>query len=82
MLATLADAPFDKKDWIFEIKWDGYRTIAEIEQGKVQIYSRNGLSFNGYFPEIARELEDYPDTVLDGEVVAFEHPEKSSHSDF
>lgn len=30
MLATLVDSPFDKKDWIFEVKWDGYRTIAEV----------------------------------------------------
>lgn len=75
MLATLVDTPFDKKDWIFEVKWDGYRTIAEVEEGKVRIYSRNGLSFNTYFPEIARELKEYPDAVFDGEVIAFENPE-------
>lgn len=72
MLATLVDGPFDGKDWIFEIKWDGYRAIAEIEDGKIHLYSRNGISFDTKFQEIREELQDYPDVVFDGEIVAFD----------
>ena len=46
MLAKIGKEPFDDKDWIFEMKYDGYRAIAEIDNGTVQLYSRNQLSFN------------------------------------
>jgi bifunctional non-homologous end joining protein LigD len=42
MLATLTDAPFDDKDWIFEDKYDGFRMVATVEDGRVRLYSRNG----------------------------------------
>jgi ATP-dependent DNA ligase len=42
MLATLTDAPFDDKGWIFEDKYDGFRMVAKIEDGSVILYSRNG----------------------------------------
>src|ERR1700743_100110 len=42
MLAALTDAPFDDPDWAFEDKYDGFRMIAEIKNGKVALYSRNG----------------------------------------
>jgi bifunctional non-homologous end joining protein LigD len=45
MLATLTDEPFDNPDWIYEVKWDGYRAIAEIKKGEVKFYSRNGYLF-------------------------------------
>jgi ATP-dependent DNA ligase len=45
MLATLVHEPFDRRGWLFEIKWDGYRAIAEVDKGQVRLYSRNGLSF-------------------------------------
>ena len=41
MLATLTDAPFDDKAWIFEEKYDGFRMIAAVEGGQVTLYSRN-----------------------------------------
>ena len=44
MLATLTDAPFDDKEWIFEDKYDGFRMVATIERGDVTLYSRNGRS--------------------------------------
>ena len=45
MLATLGTEPFDDKEWLFEIKWDGYRAIAETGGKETRLYSRNGLSF-------------------------------------
>lgn len=70
MLAKRTDEPFDGQDWIFEIKWDGYRTIAEIIDGKVDIYSRNGLSFNIKFSIITEALSDFSHSaILDGEIV-------------
>ena len=44
MLATLIDAPFDGRDWVFETKWDGFRLVAKIEKGSLTLYSRSGLS--------------------------------------
>jgi ATP-dependent DNA ligase len=44
MLAGRAEKAFDHPDWIFEIKWDGYRAIAEVQRGSVRLYSRNHLS--------------------------------------
>jgi ATP-dependent DNA ligase len=44
MLATLTDAPFDDKGWIFEDKYDGFRMVAKTDGGKVTLYSRNGRS--------------------------------------
>src|SRR3989339_2056284 len=50
MLATLVKEPFDHPDWVFEVKWDGYRAVAEIRDGEVSLYSRNGISFSRKFP--------------------------------
>ncbi|HEX8677869.1 MAG TPA: hypothetical protein VF700_11645, partial [Segetibacter sp.] len=44
MLAKETDRPFSKEDWIFEIKWDGYRAIAEVNNKDVKLYSRKGIS--------------------------------------
>jgi bifunctional non-homologous end joining protein LigD len=70
MLAKLKDEPFDSPEWIYEIKWDGYRAIAEVSDGNVQLYSRNHISFNQKFEPIidALELLEH-NVVLDGEVV-------------
>lgn len=73
MLATLVDDPFDSDEWIFEIKWDGYRAIAEIDEGHVKLYSRNLLPFNQKFKAIAEELKRIPGkAVLDGEIVVLD----------
>jgi hypothetical protein len=49
MLAMLVHQPFDRRGWLFEIKWDGYRAIAEVDKGQVRLYLRNGLSFTVHF---------------------------------
>lgn len=63
--------PFNDKDWVFEIKWDGYRAIADLREG-LKFYSRNGLNFEKKFAPIARELSRQTHSmILDGEVVAY-----------
>ena len=70
MLATSAEKIFNKKGWIYEIKWDGYRVLASIQSGTVNLYSRNGINYNSKFPKLVRDLEEIPhDVILDGEVV-------------
>lgn len=70
MLATLVRAPFDRDGWIFEIKWDGYRAIADVEGGDVALYSRRGEPFELQFPPIYEALKKLRrDVVLDGEIV-------------
>jgi bifunctional non-homologous end joining protein LigD len=70
MLATLVEEPFDSEDWLFEVKWDGFRSLAFIENGQVELKSRNNLSFNQKFPSIVRSLEKSKESViLDGEIV-------------
>jgi bifunctional non-homologous end joining protein LigD len=79
MLATLVDAPFDRAGWLFEIKWDGYRAIAEIEGGAVRLYSRNDISFKDKFAAIANALAGLGrDAILDGEVVVLDDTGQSS----
>jgi len=73
MLATLVDQPFDGPDWIYEIKWDGYRVISYLNRGKVEMRSRNNLSFNEKFDVILDALEKWKiKAVLDGEIVALD----------
>jgi bifunctional non-homologous end joining protein LigD len=74
MKAVLVDAPFSDPDWLFERKLDGIRCVA-IKSGKeVRLLSRNELSLNERYPEVAEALERNPAGALavDGEVVAFE----------
>jgi bifunctional non-homologous end joining protein LigD len=71
MLATLTDAPFDDKDWIFEDKYDGFRMIVTIEGGEVTLYSRNGKIISHNYVDVAKALEGIKhDAVIDGELVA------------
>jgi bifunctional non-homologous end joining protein LigD len=79
MLATLARKPFAHPDWIFEVKWDGYRAVAEVRDGDVSLYSRNLLSLGEKFAPVAEALRECRfDAVLDGEIVAVDdrgHPD-------
>ncbi len=70
MLATPVGAPFDHPDWVFEVKWDGYRAVAEVRDGEVALYSRNLLPLNEKFSPIVAELRTFGfEAVLDGEIV-------------
>lgn len=70
MLATPVKEPFDHPDWIFEVKWDGYRAVAEIRDDDVSLYSRNLISFDRKFFSITEALRKLRfDAVLDGEIV-------------
>jgi len=81
MLATLIDRPFTLEDWIFEIKWDGYRAIAQTHGKEVRLYSRNQKPFEEEFPEVVRSLKQIRyDVVLDGEIVAVDHQGNSKFS--
>ncbi|HMK07024.1 MAG TPA: DNA ligase D, partial [Flavobacterium sp.] len=80
MLATTVEGAFDRKDWIFEIKYDGYRTVAVIEPDSVNLFSRNKISFNKNFKSVAEELSQIKHSaVIDGEVVV---EDDSGKSDF
>lgn len=70
MLAQSVEESFNKKGWIYEIKWDGYRVISRIESGKVHLSSRNHQSYDEKFAPIVSSLKKIPgNAVLDGEVV-------------
>ena len=69
MLATPTSRPFDRAGWLFEIKWDGYRAVAEIEANQVRLYSRNQLSLESRFAPLLPALQRFGhDAVVDGEV--------------
>ncbi len=79
MLATLAEEPVDGKDWVFEVKWDGYRCLAFIENKAVTLLSRNGQPFNQKFPEISSALSGHRlNAVFDGEITALDKEGRSS----
>jgi len=70
MLAKQTDKAFDNKDWLFEIKWDGYRAVADKNKKDILLYSRNGLSFQQTYPIVVDQLKKIKaDAILDGEIV-------------
>lgn len=70
MLATLVDKPFDAEGWNYEIKWDGYRALAYLSNGKIEIRSRNNKSFNEKFYPVHHALTKLKlNAVLDGEII-------------
>jgi bifunctional non-homologous end joining protein LigD len=78
MLCTLIDRPFSHPEWIFEIKWDGYRALAFIDRREVTLKSRNNVLWNTHFSEIVTHLKKIKDSViLDGEIVVLDPKGKS-----
>lgn len=77
MLATLTREPFNDDEWIFEIKWDGYRAIAS-NNNRTELYSRNGNSFIDKYTSLVNELKKLKHkAILDGEIVALDEDGKS-----
>jgi bifunctional non-homologous end joining protein LigD len=74
MLATLASKPFSDPDWLYEIKWDGYRVQAVVTDHKVRIWTRNLNDAETYFPRLLSPgtwIEAH-EAIVDGEVVALD----------
>jgi len=79
MLCTLVDEPFDGKDWLFEIKWDGYRAISHKKDNSIELYSRLDNDFSKKYPPIIEAMREFThDVVVDGEVVVVDS-EGSAH---
>ena len=75
MLATLVDEPPpDEENWIKERKYDGYRALCALSNGRVAMWTRNGLDLVGRFPAIARSLSQIVvgDAVVDGEIAVLD----------
>jgi bifunctional non-homologous end joining protein LigD len=82
MLATLVDAPFDDPDWVYEVKWDGYRALAFINKGEVELVSRNNKDFGARFYPIYKILKSWKiNAVVDGELLVLNEKGISNFSD-
>ena len=82
MLATSVEKPFDDPEWLFEIKWDGYRAVAFIAKGKVRLVSRNQNDLTAQYPEL-HSLPSFiqaETAILDGEIAALDEQGRASFS--
>jgi bifunctional non-homologous end joining protein LigD len=80
-LAKLADKPFSDPNWLFEIKWDGIRTVAFVDNGDVRLFSRSKRDVTAEFPEF-QDLGTHlraGTAILDGEIVTLD---ENGRSDF
>jgi bifunctional non-homologous end joining protein LigD len=82
MLATPVEKPFDDPEWLFEIKWDGYRAVSFLQDGKVRLVSRNQNDLTGEFPELHELSKSIKaeNAVLDGEIVVLDDQGRPSFS--
>ena len=72
MLAKPHAEAFDDEDWVFEIKWDGYRAVADLREDPL-FYSRNGISFLSKFKKVSQDFgRQKHQMILDGEIVAYD----------
>jgi bifunctional non-homologous end joining protein LigD len=80
MLATPHDAPFRRRGWLFELKYDGVRALAEKRGERVRIFARSGGERTAQYAELANALRHLPvdDAILDGEIVALDAFGRSS----
>jgi bifunctional non-homologous end joining protein LigD len=81
-LATLANQAPDGPEWLHEIKYDGYRLLARIEDGEVRLITRGGLDWTTKFPSLAHHLGELPldSALIDGELVYLEPEGTASFS--
>ncbi|HYG43716.1 MAG TPA: DNA ligase D [Bordetella sp.] len=70
-LATLVDRPPQGDDWLYEVKYDGYRIVARLEDGEARLYTRNGHDWSARLPHLAKALAqvNVPSAWIDGEIV-------------
>ena len=82
-LATLRETPPAGDGWLHELKWDGYRMLARIDDGKATLRSRNGLDWTADYPDIVAALESLGagDASLDGELIALDAKGRNSFAD-
>jgi len=79
MLATLVDKPVEEEGWLYEVKWDGYRAMAFMNQGRLELKSRNDKSFNEKFYPVYDALQQWGvNAIVDGEVVVVGENGKAS----
>jgi bifunctional non-homologous end joining protein LigD len=80
MLATSATKLPTGPDWTYEVKWDGYRAIAEKRGRAVRLHSRNQKDLTQNYPSVAHALQTLAvrDAVLDGEIVAIDEKGRPS----
>jgi len=82
MLATLVDEPFDDPDWVYEVKWDGYRALGFVNKGEVELLSRNNKTFNEKFYPIHQALQQWKiNAVVDGEILVLNETGISNFGD-
>jgi bifunctional non-homologous end joining protein LigD len=83
MLATLVDEVPTGPNWLFEVKWDGYRALGYVRGGEAELLSRKGNDLSGRFPDVARALPKAlksPSAVVDGEICALDEQGRPSFS--
>lgn len=81
-LASLVEKIPSGEDWVFELKYDGYRIVAFAQSGKAKLFSRNNTDFTSKFKQITKSIEEFSAgraMVLDGEVVI---SDEQGRSDF
>ena len=80
MLASTEKTPFSREGWLFELKYDGVRVIAEKNAEQVRLFARSGRERTDVYPEIAVALAHLPveSCILDGEIVALDASGRSS----
>lgn len=72
MLCTLTREPIDDPDYLYEVKWDGYRIISYVQKGKVRMDSRSAKDYTNRYPRVTEALRSLGhDAVIDGEMVVF-----------
>jgi bifunctional non-homologous end joining protein LigD len=79
-LAQLSDKPFSNPDWLFEIKWDGERSLAFIQDGELELRARSGRNITSEYPELRQVAKQFNarKAILDGEIVVLDEEGRSN----
>ena len=82
MAMALAEQPLSHKDWLYEVKWDGYRTMAYCSGQNVDLKSKKNNNFNKRFSEIRKGLQKLNlNAVIDGEIVCLNADGKANFNE-